>query len=73
MANMKLIFQGTSKSKTENHELQVFHNINNEIYISIELHDNYPSFICFDKATAIKFHRELKKQFSYIREEVYNE
>ena len=73
MANMKLIFQGTSKSQTEEHELQVFHNKINEIYISIQLPDNETSFICLDKPTSVKFHRELKKQISYIREEVDNE
>lgn len=73
MANTKLIFQGTSKSKTEEHELQIFYNTNNEIYISIELKNEYPSFICLDKPTAIKLHRELKKQISYMREEVEDE
>ena len=72
MANMKLIFQGTSKSQTEEHELQVFHNTKNEIYISIDHIDGLYGFICLDKPTSIKFHRELKKQISYIRGEVNN-
>jgi hypothetical protein len=72
MANVKLIFQGSEKSETTETELQVFHNTLDEIYISINSEGNYPAFICLNKSTAIKFHRELKKNISFIGEEVGN-
>lgn len=72
MANIKLVFLGTEKSSTENTELQCYHNTRNEIYLCIQSENDYPSFICLDKHTAIKFHKELKKQISYFEEEVSN-
>lgn len=67
MANIKLVFQGTEKSQTEKHELVTFANTNNEIYLCIEVENNYPSFICLDKATAVKLVKELKLQISYLK------
>jgi hypothetical protein len=69
MANVKLIFQGSFKSQTSETDLQVFHNTSNEIYLCIDSDGNCPSYICLDKSTAIRFHRELKKQISFIGEE----
>ena len=65
MENTKLIFLGSRKSETQEHELQLYYNDRNEIYIKITIDDNY-TFICLDRATAIKLHKELKKQISYI-------
>ena len=72
MANVKLVFQGTEKSKTDEHELVCFFNTNNEIYIHIDMPDYMTSFICLDKSTAIKLHRELKKHISFLESEVDN-
>lgn len=69
MPNTKLIFLGSEKSETSNVELQVYANIDNEIYINIEEHGYPKRFICLDKPTAIKFVREIKKQISYLEEE----
>ena len=65
MANIKLVFQGTEKSETQEHELTTFANTRNEIYICIE--SDYPSFICLDKPTAVKLVKELKLQISYLK------
>lgn len=69
MSNVKLLFGGTEQSKTEYHTIQLYSNTNNEIYINVEMgdRDSY-SFICLDKATAIKLHRELKKQISFLND-----
>jgi len=77
MARTKLVFYGTDKSKTTDVELVCYMNDNNEIYIHITDPFNGDvgsyQFICLDKATAIKLHRELKKQISYIGEGVEGE
>jgi hypothetical protein len=70
MANIKLIFQGTEKSKTDEHELICYYNANNEIFISIE--SGCQSYICLDKATAVKLVKHLKLHISFIEEEVNN-
>jgi hypothetical protein len=66
MANIKLVFKGTAQSKTEEHELVAYANTNGEIYLCIEMDNNYPSFICLDKPTAVKLVKELKLQISYL-------
>lgn len=71
MANVKLLFSGTHRSGTDDTSLQLYSNIHNEIFIEIES-DSYQN-ICLDKSTAIKLHRELKKQISYLESEVSNE
>lgn len=67
MANIKLVFQGSQESETQKHELVTFANTNNEIYLSVEMDNNYQSFICLDKATAVKLVKELKLQISYLK------
>jgi hypothetical protein len=67
MANIKLVFQGTEKSQTEEHQLITFANTNNEIYLSIDMPDWETSFICLDKSTAVKLVKELKLQISYLQ------
>jgi hypothetical protein len=73
MAKVKILFQGTERSQTDESELEVFATVHNEIYITIE-DQSYPgSYICLDKATAVRLVRELKKQIGFIMEgEVYN-
>jgi hypothetical protein len=72
MANVKLVFSGTETSRTDEHTLVCYHNANNDIFIEIETNDLISSHICLDRATAIKLHRELKKQISFIESEVSN-
>lgn len=67
MANIKLIFQGTERSKTDENELEVFVNIHNEIVLDMK-----ESLIALDKSTAVRLVRELKKQIGYLESEVYN-
>lgn len=67
MANIKLVFQGTETSETNTHELTAFANTRNEICLCIEMDNNYPSFICLDKATSVKLVKELKLQISYLQ------
>lgn len=69
MANTKLTFLGNPESELQEHALQCFSNTRNEIYIEIEMPNWETSFICLDRETAIKFHRELKKQISYLSKE----
>lgn len=71
MPNTKLVFLGTLESETDEHELTLFANINNEIYLEIDAEKEsnyYKGFICIDKSTAIKLHRELKKQISFLKD-----
>ena len=66
---VQLIFYGSKASETNEHELKVFCNSCNDIYISIE-HPEFPaSFICLDKSTAIKLSKELRKQIALIEDE----
>ena len=70
MANTKIIFLGTENSTTSDHELQCFCNVRNNIVVSIIDNYNRETIITLDKATAIKFSKELRKQISYIEEEI---
>jgi hypothetical protein len=66
---VRVVFIGTEESDTNQSELEVYVNDLNEVYISIS--DSFTgnnSVISLDKPTAIKFHRELKKQISFIEE-----
>jgi hypothetical protein len=72
MANVKLIFQGTERSNTNETELEVFVNIDNEIVLDIRRENEYPFCMCLDKSTAVRLVRELKKQIGYIESEVTN-
>jgi hypothetical protein len=67
---VKLVFTGTQNSDSTDHKLEVFVNAAKEIYIGISDENQFTggSYICLDKSTAIKFHRELKKQISFINE-----
>jgi len=66
-----IIFTGTERSETNNNKLEVFALLENEIFINLEI-DGHNSYVTLDKETAIKFHRELKKQISYCESEVSN-
>jgi hypothetical protein len=71
MPNVKLLFCGTEQSETQEHQLQCYSNTNNEIYIGIDgdvNNDYFKGFLCLDKSTAIKLHRELKKQISFLND-----
>lgn len=64
-----LIFNGSEGSDTENTELKLYANVDNDIYIEIGQPWKHSSFICLDRSTAIKLHRELKKQISFLNED----
>jgi hypothetical protein len=66
---VQLVFYGSEKSETDNYELRCFCNTNDEIYIEIEMHQNFEHFIALDKQTAIKFSKELRKQIALIEDE----
>lgn len=73
MANYTLVFNGTKASATEETELRVYANTNDEIYLCIKENDSISNHICLDRATAIKLHRTLKREISYLQsEEVQN-
>jgi len=69
MSDVRLIFGGSEKSETPEHELECYANFQNDIYINIDMciETTNPAFICLNKQTAIKFHRELKKQISFLK------
>lgn len=64
MANVKLTFLGTERSKTDQAELECFVSTNEEIVIT--LNDNYPQMICLDKSTAIRLAKTLRTEINKI-------
>ena len=69
MANVRLSFYGSEKSKTTEHKLECYANTNKELFILIEDENSdsyHECFIALDKDTAIKLSRELRKQISYL-------
>jgi len=75
MADISIIFNGAKNTGTENLELEVFANTMNNITVSFKNKDHfseYPEIIQLSKSTAIKLHRELKKQISFLESEVDN-
>ena len=76
MADTKLIFTGAGGTGTEANELEVFANVADKISICLfddySNYKGYPNVIQLDRTTAIKFHRELKKQISYLESEGAN-
>lgn len=70
MANTRLIFLGSERSETTEHELVCFHNTHDEIYIEIKVSSDYPSFIVLDKSTAIELANTLINSINLIKEEV---
>lgn len=73
MSNVKLIFLSSDKSNLET-ELECFFNSKNEIFISICSQNDAmdQQCICFDKETAVKFVKHLKREISFIESEVKN-
>lgn len=73
MADVSIIFKGCLNSSTKENQLEVFANVSNKITISLfDPINNYPVIIQLNRETAIKFHRELKKQISFLESEVEN-
>jgi hypothetical protein len=75
MANVKLLFYGSERSKTSEHELTTYATISNELLIEIDCdkeNEYYKGFIILDRETAIKFSKEIRKQISYLESEVEN-
>jgi hypothetical protein len=75
MANVKIIFESYDSSDFHNTELQCFATTSNDVYIEIKdvscEHDYNVQYIRLDRETAIKLHRELKKQISFLEVEQY--
>lgn len=68
MANVKLIFSGTEKSDSQDHELKCYVNTHNEIYIQLEVDGFTPLWICLDKSTAIKFAKTIRTEINKIQD-----
>lgn len=71
MADISIVFKGALGTSTESAELEVFANTQNKITLTLkdETSNFYPTIIQLTKPTAIKLHRELKKQISYLKSE----
>jgi len=67
MANVRLLFEGTEKSGTEDFTLEVFINNEDEIFIEVNMQDNDRAHICLDKSTAIKFAKTLRAEINKIQ------
>lgn len=66
---MALKFTGSDSSGTEESEMNVFNNDNNEIYISISVPWAHNTFICLDRETAISLSKQLRKSISFLDKE----
>jgi hypothetical protein len=64
MLNTRLIFYGTETTESDQHELSLWVNQYNEIYIQIE--GDGIQYICLDKATAIKLVKVLKHNIGIL-------
>jgi hypothetical protein len=65
MEDVRIKFYGTNDSET--HNLEVYCNERNEIYIDISLPDSDPSWITLNKATAVQLVKKLKLEISKIQ------
>lgn len=61
----RVLFGGSETSGTTNHNITAFNNVDDEIYLSINMPDvDYPSWICLDIETAIQFSKQLRKSIA---------
>jgi hypothetical protein len=67
MSNYKIIFIGTERSETNEHELEAFATNNDEIYVCIDMGVEQYSYLCLDKSTAIKFAKTLRTEINKIQ------
>lgn len=68
MANVKLCFIGSEKSRTDDTELQCYHNQYNEITILLECEDYPHQQISLDISTAIKLSKCLRTEIRKAKE-----
>ena len=66
MANYKIACLGTERSGTQEHEIEIWSTIHNEIYISIS--GDSMEIICLDKSTAIKLSKILRTEINKIQD-----
>ena len=66
MANVKTLFFGTDEN--QEHQLEVFVNRENELYIEITDGGSFNSYITLDKSTAIKLVKVMKTEISKIQQ-----
>ncbi len=62
MYKQSILFFGSERSKTNNHELEAYANDKNNIYLRLKMPNFYESFICLDKQSAIKLVKVFKKR-----------
>jgi len=70
MADISIIFSGAKDTETESTFLEVFYSENYN-KVSIVMKDSSMDkkvIITLNRETAIRFHRELKKQISFINQ-----
>jgi hypothetical protein len=68
MSKHTILFYGTDTYEMDEHVIETFVNNVNEIWISITMPNQSPSFICLDKSTAIKFAKTLRTEINKIVE-----
>jgi hypothetical protein len=66
---VQIIFYGSEKSETTDHELRCFCNTKQEIFIGIKEEAAPEIWIALDKKTAIRFSKELRKEIALIEDE----
>ena len=66
MGNFKLVFYGTEKSETDQHELTAYRNIKNDLFIQISGFGH--EYICLDVQSAVRLSREIKRVISEMKE-----
>ena len=66
MGNFKLVFYGTQESETNQHELTIYKNHSNDLYL--HLMGDSEDCIVLDVATAVRFSREIKRLIAEIKE-----
>ena len=66
MANVRLLFFGTERSFTNYNSIELFCNKNGNLTIMFKDRELKVEHLELDKASAIKFSRELRKQISLM-------
>lgn len=66
-----LVFSGTRDSGTDGTELSLYANDNGQIFVQMESEETgNVTHVCLDKPTAVRLHKELRRQISFLEGEV---
>jgi len=66
-----LVFSGTRDSGTDGTELSLYANENGQIYVQMKSQETKTLIhACLDKPTAVRLHKELRRQISFLEGEV---